>query len=1672
MSHYGYSDHKTTAGNFAAKAAYFEKKLAELHALREKRVELGASAKVSQELIAAEIAAIDAKISEIVGQVEQGEQGTGLRDDYYSRSGNDTLASGITGGMAEKLRLGNQAQAGDYMALFRGINPRTGELFVPPARAKQIQTAIEKAEIKRQKSDAGDKKGDRLTRAQRREAQKKEKAVNLGLSSCVSLQKSISMAWAVSTNEERKEIERVFMEAVREALKYEEDQGYIGTRVGGLHGVGTEFVKGQGMALIYLHCTSRLAPGAKYPDAQLHIHIERPNFVILPDGTIQTLDARELFARQREFGAVVDVILYEKLKKVRPDLAAAIVFDRAGHGMRLNERSVSREEVEANSKRNQQINKETKKLARDGAAARQAVATRTATFAGAKSVEIGQGLDQHWRETIGDIEFHASTAEELTMPSLLEVQQMLFAGSSAIKQSDIDRVAAQLLAGNGGVERLAQVKNAIIREIGLIEIPGAVDPEGNRIPPRFTTQEMIDIESDCLKAVYAGLDDQRWTLPRSAIVDAIEQHQNEKRATQKRGAKPFTLTDEQREAAFKLTGDGQFKYLVGAAGVGKSATIAPVYIAYKNAGFNVIGVAPQNKQATGLTESTGMPAQTVHSLLINHELGMQAEMAGKKAKPGQLIPPGSVIICDEAGTLDTYTMQALMRVCNQRQAMLIKAGDRNQHGAVPTASMFGTLHEAVGDRVATIEKISRQTEEFQPIAQALYEGRTDFALDRMEEKDQLLVFAEHINEADALVADLLSDLPSNEKGWAGILVLADTNDQVRALNEKIRDARIALGELSSEPNDNVSIETFVNGRRELIDVAVGDRLLLRKNAADAENLKVYNGDIGTVLSFERVTKEVDGRTIEDTKFSILRDDGKIATIWASEYQAIQWGYSMTSTRSQGMTVWQAYYLPGSTATLQSLYVSYTRGIHGAKIYLNESRLVDFYKSVEKYRYKETALSLMPERRAAIQANAQNKAPLIFTNQSKTVLERIEGTSVPFTMPSLSEAKSLPSKAQPTHKFDVIPDTPEDRELAAAYGKAVIPLSDFDASSEQLKNRRIALVQTSNTDVVPTHNAELHQPEPLNMPALDERPHAANVILNLQSKFKPLRVRAKSIPKLKEFHHERLAAADSRRGTENGPGRTDDRRDAEPARISTGFGIRKPISRGLGKIQPAPVFTPESADYQLSYVRAAAGRRPPENVLQRLSARSLAENRERNKGVLQGNVFLAGRAVPELRRPVPAAKGLVVNRFDKQADKDLIANLKIMADLPGYAEKLGMHLDKKASYEGHQVYRYGGGKFDIYRAADSTWRWQERHSAQNGDIFKLHMEVKGGSFAEAKQAIADFHGVGVTVTKEQLAESTQRTMTELKTDALDRQAKIEAGTVKAQRSFGLMSRANASYLESRGISPEVLAQTRWKTNIYGSACFPHHDADRNFSGYEYRGFDYKDKATGENRQAKGFSRDTEKGIYIANRDCANPTEIRFSEGGVDVLSAYQLASPEERQRILFVGTTGEPGPKTEAAIAALAERHNIRRFSMAYDRDQGGDNLTAKRAARLAERFPDAQIEDVRERIGLQLGEDPNQLVQRLNALQSGHQLQGVTSSKIETNEVGRSSAGNDAPVAEGREPVQALNDRPGHISIPANESSQLQGKTFETIESTQAVTEQPEQSTEHETETRPRGRGI
>ncbi|MBK5342657.1 AAA family ATPase [Pseudomonas sp. TH49] len=1593
MSHYGMSNQKTTAGNFAAKASYFEKKLKELQALREKRIDLGAERGVTDEVMAAELAKVDAEIAAIVSQVE-GDQGTG-REDYYHKSGNDTLASGIAGPLANKLGLGEHPQDGDYLALFRGINPRTGEAFLDEKRQKAIDKAIQEAESKKanpsskKQLDAGD-----LERLEKDGKEKSAKDPVLGFSSCVSLQKSISIYWAQADDQTRRVIQECMMGAVNDAIEREHRTGRIRGREGAQ---GAESVTGECVTLTYAHCTARRAPGQDFPDPQLHVHLERPNFVRTVDGKFLTLDAGWLYKSQKEFGAVVDVAFYQRLQARLPELASAMVVDWSGHGLRLNDASVSKELVAEFSKRSEQIQAEKKTMATAGQAAAQAIAVRSRN---AKDIELGDSLDGHWREAIPTVELKASTAKDLQAPSLAELQRMVFRGSTVIDEFAIDSAAAHLTIGKGGLEEIEATKSEIYKQLGLIEIPQQPDENGRMPPKRYTTKELFTLEADCVKAVHAGLDDPSWNVGRAFVDQVIDDYEKEKQATQKPGEKPFRLTQEQRQAAYDLTGPGQYTFFKGAAGVGKSSTLAPTFRVYaevfKAQGRRVIGVAPANKQATELAKSTGIQAQTVHSLLIKHQNALAAQQAGKRLKQQDLIGRGDIVVCDEAGMLDTYQMHNLVVACHQAGARLICVGDRNQHDAVETAALFGLLHDVVGDRCAKIETIARQVDQFRPTAQALYEGKVSDAVRHMQRDDQLKVFADGVNEADELVGDVFADMKAGLPGkdsvvreldWSQILVLTDTNEQVRALNDKIRDARFARGELSAV--GSVSIETEVlPGERFTIQVAIGDRLLLRKTAKDSQNEPIYNGDLGTVLGIERVTREVDGERIEDILFTITRDDGRTVKINASEYESLQHGYAMTGHKAQGMTVMQSYYLPSSYASLQAWYVAYTRGIHGCKTYLSEANWLPFKKSTAEFVYKENALDLMPQAREAIRASVHTGQPFRLTPQKLSVLDRLQGASPLFQFPG--QAKEQPQE-QPRQSVTVLPPVEVEIEHAKAFGAEIVDFR-IDEQTWPADARRVAVVAAEN----PAPGAEVARwTNPGSSVPPEQRRDLCETLQGMKTALFTTKLKLIK-PEPQEARYVRIDPV--RPATLAGLGRYP-RVDGRP--VAAADGVSRPESRAdaagqrvagsLGQFDRAAgagdAANEEAFSRPLGNIKRPAGR-APSDCLRTLSTCDLAAGPGRGReGVLPDNTLADRQPLGRVRRQVPGTALARSMKYDKASDAREVAAMKRDVDLTDYAAHLGMEYDKKASYKGHAVFRHASGKYDIYQAADDNWVWHDRHSGKSGDIFKLYQEVSGGTFIQAKDDIRAFQG-GVLPSLGKSAEEQAR-IDRAREESRQRKERerletIATSTENHYRTFGFMSRRDSYLSQERGISSEVLAETRWRTSRHGSAVFPHIDANAKFCGYEYRGAQV---INGERREYKGFTTETEKGVYLANPKCANPTEIRFSEGGVDTLSTYQLASPEERQRILFIGTTGEPGPNTEAAIIALAERYKIQRFSLAYDRDQGGDSLTVKRHARLVSQFAGVQIEDVRERIGLQLGEDPNEALKRIEAMSAQREVQ-------------------------------------------------------------------------------------
>lgn len=365
--------------------------------------------------------------------------------------------------------------------------------------------------------------------------------------------------------------------------------------------------------------------------------------------------------------------------------------------------------------------------------------------------------------------------------------------------------------------------------------------------------------------------------------------------------------------------------------------------------------------------------------------------------------------------------------------------------------------------------------------------------------------------------------------------------------------------------------------------------------------------------------------------------------------------------------------------------------------------------------------------------------------------------------------------------------------------------------------------------------------------------------------------------------------------------------------------------------------------------------------------------------------------------------------DKAASERETQAMRRDVNLIDYAEKqLGYVVDAKktkAKYSPAQVSSgeaavmlRGSDQIDVFVGPkDGNWGWYARKAGRQdkaagdhsvgGDIFKLHQHAMGGSFVQAKDAVRDFANgklPSLGITEAEQKQLDQQRAAQMQAKAEEEARRIEAGTNRAKFEIGTQMTRRDTYLGPiRGISPEVLAETSWRTNKHGSAVFPHIGADLKVCGYEYRGHDLVG-GDGEPKKNRGFSSNTYKGIYVANplRPSAprpTPTEICLTEAGVDTLSAYQMATPVERQRTFYVGVTGEPGDGMIPALKAFAEQHGIQRFSLAFDHDAGGDNHTRKIEHKLRQAMPDAVIEDVREQMGLLPDEDPNTALLRRQA---------------------------------------------------------------------------------------------
>ncbi len=259
----------------------------------------------------------------------------------------------------------------------------------------------------------------------------------------------------------------------------------------------------------------------------------------------------------------------------------------------------------------------------------------------------------------------------------------------------------------------------------------------------------------------------------------------------------------------------------GVAGTGKTTLEAEIGEALAEAGKPVVALAQSAEASRGvLREQAGFAtADTVARFLKDQEMQESAR--------------GGVILVDEASQLGTRDMLRVFDVAEAVGARVILVGDRRQHRSVTAGEPLKLLEENAGLRVAKVTDILRQQGDYKKVAQALSEGRTGQAFEKLEE----LGWIKQVPDADRykeLAAAYLSAAAEKKKDGKqkSALVVSPTHAEADRITQAIRAGLKAKRKLGDERMVQVWTPTHLTDaqKSDATQYEPGDLLQFHQNA--------------------------------------------------------------------------------------------------------------------------------------------------------------------------------------------------------------------------------------------------------------------------------------------------------------------------------------------------------------------------------------------------------------------------------------------------------------------------------------------------------------------------------------------------------------------------------------------------------------------------------------------------------------------------------------------------------------------------------------------------------------------------------------------------------------------------------------------------------------------------
>ncbi|HEX5088536.1 MAG TPA: MobF family relaxase [Nocardioides sp.] len=411
----------------------------------------------------------------------------------------------------------------------------------------------------------------------------------------------------------------------------------------------------------------------------------------------------------------------------------------------------------------------------------------------------------------------------------------------------------------------------------------------------LTSQRVLDVEADLIDSIAA-----RSARPVNPArrVHGIDH-----------------LDPAQQSVVAALAGDARLLVIEGAAGTGKTTTLAAARDALDDTGRRLLVVTPTLKAAQAAEQQVGTDAFSAAWLI--HQHGHRWDQDGHWSHTDAIpeararLLPGDVLLVDEAGMLDQDTASALFTIADQAHATVALLGDRHQ---LPAVGRGGVLDLAARWAPPAarheLESVHRFTDPaYADLSLLMRTGeRPGEVFDALLDRGQIVLHASDVERTAALAAIGARGADSADTGDQ--LVIADTRDQIRALNAAIHDNRHAAPNRPGERSGERAGEPITRrGER----IGLGDRVATRRNDRD---LAVANRDTWTVAGLG-----------EDGSMLVTGRAGHRALPAEYVREHVELAFTTTAYGAQGETVDTAHLALGETTGAASAYVGMTRGRH-------------------------------------------------------------------------------------------------------------------------------------------------------------------------------------------------------------------------------------------------------------------------------------------------------------------------------------------------------------------------------------------------------------------------------------------------------------------------------------------------------------------------------------------------------------------------------------------------------------------------------------------------------------------------------------------------------------------------------------------------------------------------